>query len=120
MGVRLNRSAFDHARELIGQRRFVLDDRDLWIEHWPWPHQEKAFIKEHGLGEYARWHLGVDMDEPEDTRGRFKFPYGDFDKVHRCGVLSVEVRAGQYRYQDIKDAAAHLRGMLDSVRPMQR
>jgi thioester reductase-like protein len=42
--------------------------------------------------------------------------YGDFESVHRCGMLSAESRAGQYKHQDIKDAAAHLHGMLEVLR----
>jgi hypothetical protein len=35
--------------------------------------------------------------------------------LHRCGVLAAESRAGQYRYFDIENAAAHLHGMLDAL-----
>jgi hypothetical protein len=35
MAVKLNGRADDHARELIEQHRFVLDDRDAWSEHRP-------------------------------------------------------------------------------------
>jgi hypothetical protein len=31
-------------------------------------------------------------------------------------VLAAESRAGQYRHAEIKDAAAHLHGMLDAVK----
>jgi hypothetical protein len=30
-------------------------------------------------------------------------------------VLSAESRAGQYKYYDIENAAAHLHGMIDAV-----
>ena len=72
------------------------------------------FIAAHGMDQYARWHLGVDTSVPEDRKARYKFPYGDFDKVHRCAVLSAEVRAGQYKHMDVELAAAHLHGMLDT------
>jgi len=36
--------------------------------------------------------------------------------VHRCGVLSAESRAGQYKHFDIEKAAAHLHGMIDVVK----
>jgi hypothetical protein len=39
----------------------------------------------------------------------------DQDGDSRRGVLSAEVRAGQYKYDDI-EVAAHLRGMLDAPR----
>ena len=32
----------------------------------------------------------------------------------RCGVLSAESRAGQYKRQDIENAAANIRGMIDN------
>ncbi|MCW2597223.1 MAG: hypothetical protein JWP39_3111, partial [Jatrophihabitans sp.] len=51
-----------------------------------------------------------------ETKSRYKFPYGDFAKVHRCGVIAAEARAGQRKYFDIERAAAHLHGMLDAVR----
>lgn len=115
MTVNLYQRAFDHAKSLIKDGRFVYDDRDAWSEHQPSAQQENAFIEEHGFGEYARWHLGVDDEQNEDTKGRYKFPYGDFEKVHRCGVLAAESRAGQRKYYDIELAVAHLHGMLDAL-----
>jgi hypothetical protein len=61
---------------------------------------KNEFIVEHGLAEYANWHLGVDDAEPEDTKAHYTFPYGDVENVHRCGVLSAESRAGQYGHHD--------------------
>jgi uncharacterized protein (DUF2267 family) len=45
----------------------------------------------------------------------YKFPYGDFENVHRCGVIAAEVRAAQRKYADIEVAAAHLHGRLDEL-----
>ena len=64
---------------------------------------------------FGKWHLGEDDEEAEDSKRRYKFPYGDFQNVHRCAVLSAESRAGQYKFTDIELAAAHLRGMLDAL-----
>jgi len=114
MAVKLNRRAFEHAKKLIEEGHYVLDERDMWSEHQPSAQKENKFIAEHGFGEYGKWYLGIDDEEDEDNKGRYKFPYGDFEKVHRCGVLSAEVRAGQYKYDDIESAAAHLHGMLDA------
>jgi hypothetical protein len=36
--------------------------------------------------------------------------------VHRCAVLAVESRAGQYDYLDTENAAAHLHGMLETLK----
>lgn len=117
--VRLNERAFDHAKQLIADGKYVLDDRDDWSEHQPSAQQENEFLKAHGWGAYAKWFLGIDDDEPPERKGHYKFPYGDFDKVHRCGVLAAEVRAGQRKYQDIETAAAHLHGMLEALRQVK-
>ena len=61
----------------------------------------------------AHWHLGVDDEASGHTKARYKFPFGDFGKVHRCGVLAAEVRAGRKKYRDIEDAAIQLRDLMD-------
>jgi hypothetical protein len=115
MAIKLNRTAYDHAKRLVEDGEVVLDERDDWSEHQPKAATENAFIEEHGFGEYSKWHLGVDDEKPQDTKARYKFPYGDFAEVHRCGVLAAESRAGQRKYDDIESAAAHLHGMLEGV-----
>jgi len=120
MAVKLNRSALEYARDRIRQGKVVLDDRDAWSEHQPSAAEENDFIRKHGFAEYAKWHLGIDDDEDDDTKGHYKFPFGDFVNVHRCGVFSAEGRAGQFKYVDVENAAAHLHGMLEGVRSGSR
>jgi hypothetical protein len=115
MAVKLNRTAFDYAQSLIKEGKFVLDERDDWSEHQPSAEEENTFIEERGFGAYAKWHLAIDDKEDEDSKGRYKFPYGDFERVHRCGLLAAESRAGQYKYFDIERAVAHLHGMLEQA-----
>jgi hypothetical protein len=115
MATRLNQSAYDYAKKLIADGKLVFDERDDWSEHQPSAEAENEFILRRGYGEYAKWHLGIDDEHDEQTKRRYKFPFGDFEKVHRCAVLAAESRAGQYKYQDIESAAAHLHGMLEST-----
>jgi hypothetical protein len=115
MTVKLNEGAYDYARDLIAAGRYVIDDRDAWSEHQPSAAQENDFIAGHGMAEYARWHLGIDDEQDENRKGRYKFPYGDFQNVHRCGLLAAESRAGQRKYYDIELAIAHLHGMLEAL-----
>jgi hypothetical protein len=115
MAVKRSRRAFEHAQALIENGECVLDERSKWHLHEPTAEQENRFIEQHGFAEYAKWHLGEDDEHLEDTKGRYKFPYGDFKKLHRCAVLTVESRAGQYHYEDIELAAAHLHGMLEAL-----
>jgi hypothetical protein len=116
MSVRLHRPGYDHARKLVDEGQFVADERDAWSEHQPTAAQENEFIRAHGIGEFGRWHLGVDDSASADSKGHYKFPYGDFHKVHRCAVLSAESRAGQYKYTEIQNAAAHLHGMMEALK----
>ncbi|MCW2586632.1 MAG: hypothetical protein JWN55_2148 [Frankiales bacterium] len=114
MAVTLHDPGFDHAKKLIKDGKAVRDDRGAWDEHQPSAAQENAFIEEHGMREFGRWHLGVDDEMADDTKGHWKYPYGDFEAVHRCGVLAAESRAGQRKHTDIELAAAHLHGLLDA------
>jgi hypothetical protein len=115
MAVKINRTAYEYAKRLIAEGRAVLDDRDAWSEHQPSAQDENRFIQEHGFRAYAKWHLGVDDSKRADVKARYKFPYGDFESVHRCGVLAAESRAAQNGYDDIESAAAHLHGMLEAL-----
>ncbi|MGZ5873924.1 MAG: hypothetical protein ACXWKP_17620 [Bradyrhizobium sp.] len=114
MAVTLNRRAYEHAKELISDGTFEFDERDAWSEHQPSAEEENEFIRLHGFAEYGKWYLGINDEKPEETKGHYEFPYGDFKKVHRCGLLSAESRAGQYKHYDIETAAAHLHGMMDA------
>jgi hypothetical protein len=111
--MKLYKQAYDQARRLVNQGRVVRDDRDAWSEHQPRAAEENAFIRAHGFEEYGRWHLGIDEEAPQETKKRYKFPYGDFRKVHRCAVISAESRAGQYKYLDIEAAVARLHELIE-------
>jgi hypothetical protein len=115
MAVKLNNQAFEHATKLVEQGKFVFDEKDSWSEHQPSTQDENKYLKEYSFSEYGKWYLGIDTDEDEETKGRYKFPYGDFEKVHRCGVIAAESRAGQYKYNEIEHAAAHLHEMIDGA-----
>ena len=115
--VRLNVAAFEHARDLIQQGRFVADGKGSWAMHHPSRFAENEFIRIYGFSEYARWHLGIDERHPENTKARYKFPFGDFENLHRCGLLAVKSRAGQFGYPDIEAAAAKLLNENELKRP---
>jgi len=107
-GLALDENAFAFARQLIKEGRSVPDGKGAWSEHKPSAQEENEFIRLHGFGEYAKWHLGVDDHYPESTKQRYKFPYGDFKNVHRCALLAAKARARQYGYTEIEYAAAEL------------
>jgi len=89
MAVKLNRTAYAYAQELVRAGKVVADDRDAWSEHQPSTAEENEFVRQHGFAEYARWHLGVDDSEPSDTKRR---------------------------HLSIQEACAHLHGMIEAIR----
>jgi len=107
-GIKLNENAVAFATRLMKDGHFTADNKGGWREHRPSAHQENEFIRLHGFGEYAKWHLGIDSRFAQNTKSRYKFPYGDFKTVHRCGLLAAKARARQYGYSEIENAAAEL------------
>ena len=112
MAIELNQPALKHARALVRDGKVVRDDRDAWSEAAPTPDEENAFIEREGWTEYSHWHLGIDKSVDRQTKGAYSFPFGDFRKVHRSGVISGESRAGQYDHDEIRDA---LKALLDVI-----
>ena len=114
MTVKLNSTALTHARDLVKKGAVVRDERDDWSEHAPSASDENAFLDGHPVGEFAKWYLGIDTDKTEGTKGRYSFPFGDFESVHRCGVLAAESRAAQNDHDDIATAAKNLLSLIDA------
>jgi hypothetical protein len=106
--IKLNEDAVAFASQLIQKGHLIADRKGAWREHKPSPDMENEFIRAHGFSEYAKWHLAADERFAPNTKGRYKFPYGDFKNVHRCGLLAVQARARQYGYANIEKAAAEL------------
>ncbi|WP_213814812.1 hypothetical protein [Glaciihabitans sp. dw_435] len=113
MTVKLNPKALAHARSLIREGKDTHDSRDDWSEHAPSADDENSFIEKHGFGDYALWHLGIDEEKSEETKGRYSFPYGDFARVHRCAIIAIESRAAQNNHGDIRDAVGALLDQID-------
>jgi hypothetical protein len=106
--IELNKIAFQFAVELIKEGQVVADGKGAWTEHRPSVDEENEFISLHGFAQYAKWHLGIDRRFPENSKRRYKFPYGDFKNVHRCGLLAVKARARQHGYAEIENVATEL------------
>jgi hypothetical protein len=121
MAVKLNDRAYEHAKRLIEKGKFIDDERDAWSDHHPSTRTENQFIEKNGLFEYRKWFLGVNDEYEEDRMRHYEFPYGDFENVHRCGILAVQSRSSQGKYLDVENAAADLLAVIDKqVRPKAR
>lgn len=113
MAVKLHEAGYEHARRLIEQGKSVFDERDDWSERQPSAKQENEFVDRNGYAAFGDWHLGVNTDASENTKSRYEFPYGDFTDVYRSALLSAESRAGQYKHEDIREAAARLHALIE-------
>jgi hypothetical protein len=114
MTVKLNGPGYKHAKRLIEEGKFIDDDRDAWSDHHPSTQTEKDFIKKSGFSEYGKWFLGVNDEYREESSRHYEFPYGDFENVHRCGILAAQGRAGQDKNFDVENAAADLLAVIDN------
>ena len=115
--IKVNEDAVAFASQLIQEGHLIADRKGAWREHKPSPDMENEFIRTHGFAEYAKWHLAVDERYALNMKSRYKFPYGDFKNVHRCGLLAVKSRAREHGYNEIEDAATKLLQMIESARP---
>jgi hypothetical protein len=113
MTITVNKDALAHAEKLIDSGDVTRDERDDWSEHAPSADDENRYIDREGWSAYSTWHLGVDRQESDETKGRFSFPFGDFRRVHRCAIISLESRAAQYDHDEIARAAKRLLEKID-------
>jgi hypothetical protein len=112
MNISLNPAAVTFAKKLIHDGK-LKNDAGHWGQHNPGPTEENSYLQKHEIEEYGNWHLGLDMSKGEDTKGRYKFPYGDFKTVHRDGLIAAKERAAQQGYHDIEKAADELLALLE-------
>ena len=116
MTVKLNPTALTHARRLVEEGAVVRDERDAWSEDAPSAADENAFIDKNGYSEFGERFLGVDDEKNHDTKGHYSCSFGDFRKVHRCAVISLESRAAQNDHDEIATAAKNLLELIDKDR----
>ena len=111
---RVNEDAVKQARKLIDDGKY--DDTTEWSDAAPSADDGNAEIEKHGWAGYAAWHLAIDPDATEETKGRHKFPYGDFAQVNRAALIHGKQRAAQNDHAEIAQAAADLLQHLDAAR----
>jgi hypothetical protein len=107
----VNRKAVAQARKLIEARQYVLDSD--WGEVQPTAEDENAFLASHSWGEYAGWHLGLTEGATDETKARYAFVYGDFQRIHRTGIIACLYRAAEWRHKEVELAAHRLLQLID-------
>ena len=111
---RVNQDGVAKARELIDAGKCDVDTE--WSDAAPSADDENAEIEKHGYEAFGEWHLAVDPDASEETKGRYKFPFGDFSKVNRAALIHAKQRAAQNDHDEIEKAADRLLQRLDEKR----
>src|SRR3954468_21742618 len=110
----VNDDAVKHAKKLIDDGAF--DDETSWSDAAPSAKDANEEIDSESYDEFARWHLAVDTDASEGTKGRYRFPYGDFAKVNRAALIHAKQRASQNGHDAIEKAADDVLQDLDAKR----
>jgi hypothetical protein len=106
MAIHLNQEAVEHAHNLVKGRQYERESD--WSEAQPSAEVENNFIDENGWEAFAKWHLAYDTESSEETKSRYKFPFGDFSKLHRSALIAAKQRAGSEDYNDVQSAADRL------------
>jgi hypothetical protein len=111
---RVNEVAVKHARKPIDAGTY--DDTTEWSDAAPSADDANKVIDEESFDEFSEWHLGINPDASEGTKGRFAFPYGDFTKVNRAALIHAKQRAAQNDHDEVEAAADDLLQRLDDKR----
>lgn len=97
---RVNDPGVAKARELIDAEQYVLDSE--WSDAQPDTDAENAQLDRHGCDGCGQWHLAIDPDAGEQTKEHYAFLYGDFDRVHRSGLIAARQRTAQNDHDDVE------------------
>src|SRR6266581_782868 len=100
---RVNRKAVSFARKQIDAGHYVLESD--WGDVQPRAKDENRFLKKHDWDDYAAWHLGLTDGAADETKARYAFVFGDFERVHRSGIIASHYRAAEFFHKDVELAA---------------
>ena len=70
-----------------------------------------------GAERYGDWHLGIDDQQLEGSKSRYRFLFGDFSDLHRCALFEIQDAADNFFYGDIEIAATTLINLLRAHAP---
>ena len=107
----VNEAAVTRARTLIDAGK--VDTATEWSDAAPTTDQENDLVEREGYEAFGEWHLGVDPDASEGTKGRYGFPYGDYARVNRAALIHAKQRATQNDHDAVAAAADDLLQRLD-------
>lgn len=111
--MKVNREAVEKAKRLIDEGKFRISTP--WRDAQPSITAEDRYIDNHGLAAFGQWYLALDPNVKVDTKERYKFPFGDFNAVHRTGVIAAKQRAAQNHDAELEAAADEILDLFDRL-----
>ena len=109
----VNQAAVEKISSMIDANQYVLDS--AWSEAQPSTDRENEYREQHGWEEFGQWHLAIDTTASEQTKDRYRFICGDFQRVHRSGLIAAKQRAAQNDHTAIANIADELLQKLDQT-----
>lgn len=108
---RVNQDGVAKARQMIDSNQYDLETP--WSDAAPSTDESNAKIDRDGYTGYGEWHLALDTEASDETKDRYGFPYGDFNRVVRSALIHAKQRASQNDHTDVEKAADDLLHHLD-------
>jgi HK97 family phage prohead protease len=108
VAIKVNNKGVSHAKSLIKEGK--VDKTSDWSFD---AEDGNKILGDGNWNEYAKWFLAIDTEANEETKARYKFPYGKNGKVYRRGVIAAKQRAAQQGYDNIVQVADELLQMID-------
>lgn len=65
---------------------------------------------------YAKWFLGEDTSAVDNTKERYKYPFGKDGKVFRSALIAIRSRAAQQNDDPVFNAAGHYIDEIDGTK----
>lgn len=110
--LKFHRDAFEFAKELIKNRKVNCNVR-TWTVDQPTPADQNDYLKKHGMLAYGKWFLATKVGTDKNTKEHYEFPMGNFKELSREGIISIKVRAAQFKHHEIEKAAADLLDLIN-------
>lgn len=106
MTLKINPAGVAHALHLVETGHYALNT--VWDTNRPSEARRAAYRDAHGADELAKWYLASDDDG-------YTLPHGDFNRVHRSGVVAAKRAAEASGQQDVVDAAEEILDLFDRL-----
>lgn len=103
----LHRAAADYLLKQVEDGKWALNTQ--WVSNAPTPEQAETYRQQHGDDALRLWYLAT------DEAGQPALPAGDFNRVHRSGVVAAKRLAERAGAPDIVEAADEILDLFDRL-----